>query len=70
LGVNVFVLSVRNKFYVSEDRTWGSAMGNKSWNGLIGKLTRGEVDVAPTNLIATPDRLDVVDFLAPIVNVR
>ncbi|XP_021923862.1 glutamate receptor-like [Zootermopsis nevadensis] len=33
-------------------------------------LTRNEVDIATTNLIATAQRLDVVDFISPIADVR
>jgi ABC-type amino acid transport substrate-binding protein len=52
------------------EKNWGSVMRNGSWNGLVGMLTRHEVDVATANLIVTPERVDVVDFLAPILDIR
>ncbi|XP_033608695.1 glutamate receptor ionotropic, delta-1 [Cryptotermes secundus] len=45
-------------------------MLNGSWNGLIGMLTRHEVNVATANIIVTPERVAVVDFLAPLLNIR
>jgi hypothetical protein len=52
------------------ERIWGSDMLNGSWNGLIGMLTRHEVDVATANTIVTPERFAVVDFLAPLLDTR
>jgi hypothetical protein len=52
------------------ERIWGSDMLNGSWNGLIGMLTRHEVNVVTTNIIVTPERVAVVDFLAPLLDIR
>jgi ABC-type amino acid transport substrate-binding protein len=52
------------------EKIWGSGMLNGSWNGLIGMLTRHGVDIATANLIVTPERAVVVDFLAPLLDIR
>jgi ABC-type amino acid transport substrate-binding protein len=52
------------------EKIWGSGTLNGSWNGLIGMLTKHEVDAATANLIVTPERVAVVDFLAPLLDIR
>jgi ABC-type amino acid transport substrate-binding protein len=55
---------------VLEERNWGSLTTNGSWDGLIGMLTSHDVDIATTNLIVNSERVDAVDFLAPIADIK
>ncbi len=50
---------------IPEDRSWG-AIKNGSWNGMIGKLVRDEVDIAPVQFSTTKSRAQAIDFLVPV----
>jgi hypothetical protein len=67
---HINVPPVRTRFHVLNTKNWGSRMPNGTWNGVIGMLTKDEADVSTTSLIATSERMEVVDFLAPIYDVR
>ena len=41
---------------------WGSLV-NGSWNGMVGMLHKGEIDIAPTDITVTKERSKAVDFL-------
>ena len=43
---------------------------NKGWNGMIGMLERGEIDIAVADLTITKNRSAVVDFLPSILEVE
>ena len=47
---------------------WGSE-GNGTWNGMVGMLKDGIVDVAAADLTITNDRSEVVDFLPSLMEV-
>jgi hypothetical protein len=52
---------IRSKF--DEAAEWGLRITNGSWNGMIGRLLKGEADVALSDFHMSVDRLEVVDFL-------
>lgn len=60
-----FVLS-STEYQFSEDNFAGSLADNGSWRGLIGVLSRQEIDVAVSAITMTPMRTEVVDFTLPI----
>ena len=48
---------VPNKFY--------GARVNGSWNGVVGDLISGEIDISVATLTMTTEREEVIDFVAP-----
>ncbi|XP_068230709.1 probable glutamate receptor [Palaemon carinicauda] len=48
------------------DGSWGSQLPNGSWKGMIGQVTRKEVDVALGPFGQTQSRSEVVDFTQPL----
>ncbi|KAJ4428309.1 hypothetical protein ANN_24328, partial [Periplaneta americana] len=52
------------------DQSFGIKEANGSWTGLIGMLQRREVDVVNADVTMTSERLDVVDFMTPLVSTR
>ena len=53
-------------FVDSVDGNYGSLLYNGSFNGIIGMLTRGEVDLGLTGFSLTKSRAEAADFLHPI----
>ena len=51
----------------SVDLRWGAVTENGSWNGMIGMVERGEVEVAISSFYMTPSRKEVVDFTVPLL---
>ena len=49
----------------SKDGYYGSLVSGR-WNGLIGELVRDEIDIGIMHLDFTPDRVQVIDFSAPV----
>ncbi|CAH1239676.1 GRIK1 [Branchiostoma lanceolatum] len=49
------------------DRKSGNALGNGSWDGVIGEITKGNADLATGSLTITSQREDVVDFTKPFM---
>ena len=52
---------VSNKF--DEESEWGMKSVNGSWEGMIGRLTKDEADIALADFYITAERLEAVDFL-------
>lgn len=48
-----------------ERKTMGMRLENGKWNGLIGDLVSGEIDIAVAALKMTAEREEVIDFVAP-----
>lgn len=46
---------------MSVDGAWGS-LNDGVWNGMIGMIDRGEVDVAVSDFTVTTERFQVADF--------
>nr|CAD7433022.1 unnamed protein product [Timema monikensis] len=46
---------------VLHEPTWGYNY-NGSWNGIVGRLQRGEADIAGTSMFLLSERLGVIDF--------
>ncbi|XP_047738826.1 glutamate receptor-like [Hyalella azteca] len=55
-------LNVSFKLVRSVDGYWGSPVGNGSFNGMVGQVLRGEVDMALGPFIQTHERQQVADF--------
>jgi hypothetical protein len=66
----LLICFVRTKFYTLSESNFGSILPNGSWDGIVGMLTRREVDAATANLILTPERAMALDFLAPLLDIR
>ena len=58
-------LGIDVEYVPSVDGSFGSQNENKSWNGIIGMLERGEADLGVTLLTVSESRLKVVDFSIP-----
>nr|CAD7596888.1 unnamed protein product [Timema genevievae] len=58
----------RTEHKVPEDRAYGSVDRNGTWNGMVGMLVRGEVDLVVGTLTMTSQRLDAVRFSVPLVS--
>jgi hypothetical protein len=41
-----------------------------SWNGLIGMVSKEEIDVISTDILMEKERLDIVNFMDPLFEVR
>ncbi|XP_069694866.1 probable glutamate receptor [Periplaneta americana] len=52
-----------------EATTYGT-LENGTWNGMIEMLWSGEVDVAISEFIITPDRMSAVDFTLPLIRTK
>lgn len=63
------------EFYQPDDRRYGVALNDSTWNGMIGEVLKnqnqghGGADMAAADITITPDRAKVVDFLHPFANV-
>ncbi|KAI8500291.1 Glutamate receptor ionotropic, delta-1 [Branchiostoma belcheri] len=49
------------------DRKSGNALGNGTWDGVIGEIMKGNADLATGSLTITSQREDVVDFTKPFM---
>nr|CAD7576984.1 unnamed protein product [Timema californicum] len=58
----------RTEHKVPKDRAYGSVDRNGTWNGMVGMLVRGEVDLVVGTLTMTSQRLDAVRFSVPLVS--
>lgn len=47
------------------DGFYGSKEADGTWNGAMGMLLRGEVDVLYTGMAITPARMEVMQFTQP-----
>ncbi|KAJ4445620.1 hypothetical protein ANN_12302 [Periplaneta americana] len=50
-----------------EEAKWGVQEQNGTWTGMIGKLSRGEVDLAVNGFFMTSQRLQVIDYTLPFL---
>jgi hypothetical protein len=55
---------------IPPENFWGVELPNGTWNGIMGVMERREADVSSNGLVATSARMSVVDFLAPITQLR
>jgi hypothetical protein len=44
----------------------GELLADGKWSGIMGMLTRGEVDASCSDLTMTKSRLNMVDFIEPV----
>ena len=47
------------------DNNWGAADEHGEWNGMVGMVTRGEVDFAAAKFTVTSQRDEVIDYSWP-----
>ena len=57
-------------FIPSPDSNYGSPIGNKSWNGIIGEILEGRVDMGAADLTINAHRSQVVDFTVPYMQIE
>ncbi|XP_015429531.1 PREDICTED: glutamate receptor ionotropic, kainate 2-like [Dufourea novaeangliae] len=63
------MLGFNYTFEVQSDNVYGSlSKKTKKWTGMLGKIIRGEADLAITDLTITSDREGAVDFTMPFMN--
>lgn len=69
LGVESEMLNILSKtlnfeydLVIAEDKEWGQEGPDGNWTGLIGKVTRGDVDMAISNIVMTRHRAEAADF--------
>ena len=48
---------------VLETDSYGSKIGNRSWNGMVGLVSSGVADIGVGHCSVTPQRYDVVAFI-------
>jgi hypothetical protein len=53
-----------------KDAVFGYRLDNGSWIGVVGMIVRREVEVGISFFAYLLDRMDAVDFLPPIWNVK
>jgi hypothetical protein len=64
-------ITISSTDYVTlEDGVFGFRLDNGSWSGAVGMVVRKEVDVGISFFAYLVDRMDAVDFLPPIWNVK
>nr|KAG5714837.1 hypothetical protein BaRGS_000325 [Batillaria attramentaria] len=64
------IASVLNFTYVfvePGDGQYGAPDGNGSWNGMVGMMLKGELDMAIGPFTITPGRKSVIDFTVPFM---
>ncbi|XP_042216375.1 glutamate receptor 1-like [Homarus americanus] len=54
------------EYVVPEDKLFGSQLPNSSWTGLMGQLTRGEVDMTGVVMSLSDERNQAIDFSVPL----
>ena len=50
------------------DGTFGSLMLNGTWSGMVGMVKNGVTEMATAAFSMTKERLEVVNYLYPLVN--
>ncbi len=50
----------------SKDKKWGGVNDDGTWNGLVGMLAYGEIDISTAGLSLFEERTAVVDFSIPL----
>jgi len=60
----------RSDFITPADNFFGAPSENGSWNGMIGMLHRGEADFAVEKFVMSPARLQAVDFISTLEQVK
>ncbi|XP_067118907.1 glutamate receptor U1-like [Centruroides vittatus] len=58
--------NIKFEFVQPIEKTFGSKLKDGSWNGIIGRVQRKEVDLSTLSLCVTYDRFQVVDFTIPV----
>ncbi|KAK7079244.1 hypothetical protein SK128_006071 [Halocaridina rubra] len=59
-------LDVCWEWILANDLKFGIELPNKTWSGLIGQLTRNEIDVTAAPLTMSDSRSKVIDFSVPL----
>lgn len=54
----------------SPEHSLGVELPNRTWDGVVGVIARGDADVSTVGLAATAARMGVVDFLWPIAPLK
>ena len=44
------------------DGSWGTKQDNGEWNGMVGMILRGDVEIGVASFVATNERHEAVDF--------
>ncbi|XP_076458166.1 glutamate receptor ionotropic, kainate 5-like [Babylonia areolata] len=61
------VLNFTYELVEPSDGQYGSPEENGTWNGMVGMLVRGEIDMAVGPFSITPERKRVIDFSVPFM---
>jgi hypothetical protein len=69
-GIVTICISCRAKYLEPGDKSTGTKLGNGRWNGVIGMLQKGDVDVSNAYVIMAAEREDAVDFTTPVLSTR
>jgi hypothetical protein len=67
-GANgTFFLFLRSRYVETKEEDWAMQSENGTWFGMVGIVARREVDAAVGGLTMYPSRLNLVDFLTPLM---
>ncbi|KAJ9585825.1 hypothetical protein L9F63_020527 [Diploptera punctata] len=58
----------RTEYYRPKNGTWGVALKNGSWDGMIGEIISNKVDVGVSDFLMTSERMAVIDYLPPLID--
>jgi hypothetical protein len=67
IAQSIFISFLRSRYVETKEEDWAMQSENGTWFGMIGIVARREVDAAVGGLTMYPSRLNLVDFLTPLM---
>lgn len=64
------VFRTRSRYSTSSINLHGEFVGDRKWNGIIGMLEDRQVNISCSDLTMTTPRVEVVDFIEPLLTSR
>ncbi len=59
-------LNFTSTYFRREDRTWGERLANGTFNGMVGDISRGHLDLISASLTVKSSRAQGISYLHPI----
>jgi hypothetical protein len=67
---NFTLLFHRPEYFIPPDGTYGLQKANGTWSGVVGMVATDEVEIGIGLFSFTEERMDVIDYLPPILNLK